>query len=107
MYKIGFTALVPVWTNQSNQRTFTVGGRITVWLVSSSTELGVTKQENKLLFACTKTTESKPVKLDTSRTVILPPTASVLWSNLNILISRAKQQAFLFFNWWSSSTIAE
>ena len=42
------------------QITLTIGGRTTVWLVSSLTVLDYTKQENMLLF---ETTESKPVKL--------------------------------------------
>ena len=32
-----------------------------------------------LLFGCSDQVESKLVKLETSHTVILPPTASVLW----------------------------
>ena len=48
-----------------------------VWLISSLTRLDLTKQENKLLFVCTEAVESKLVKLETSCTVILPPTAIV------------------------------
>ena len=59
--------------------TLTVGGRITVGLVSRLTGLDLIKQENMLLFVCSETTESKPVKLETSA-VILTPTMSVLWS---------------------------
>ena len=40
-------------------RALTVGGRITAWLLSSLTGFDSTKQENMLLFECTKTTESK------------------------------------------------
>ena len=45
---------------------------ITVWLVLRLTRLDHNKQENMLLFVCSKATESKPVKLETGRTVILP-----------------------------------
>ena len=55
-----------IWTKMSllclsnwmNQRTLTLGKRIT--------ELDFTKQENLLLFVCTETTESKPIRLETS-----------------------------------------
>ena len=66
--------------NQSNQGTFIVGGRITVQLVSSLTRLDLTKEEN-MFFVCNEATESKLVKLETSRAVILPPKVGVLWSN--------------------------
>ena len=39
----------------------------------------MTKHENMPLFIRTETTESKPVKLATSCTEILPPAVSVLW----------------------------
>ena len=55
-----------------NQRTLTVGKRITVRLVFSLKRLDLTKEENMLFFACSEATESKLVKLETSRTVILP-----------------------------------
>ena len=32
-----------------------------------------------LFFVCSEAAESKLVKLDTSRTVILPPTVGVIW----------------------------
>ena len=41
------------------------------WLVSSLTVLDSTKQENMLLFVWSKATESEPVKLEASHTVIL------------------------------------
>ena len=47
-----------VLSNWMNQRTLTLGKRIT--------ELDFTKQENLLLFVCTETTESKPIRLETS-----------------------------------------
>ena len=61
------------WLIQCNlcNKTLTVGGRITVQLVSSSKRLELTKKENVLLFVCSATVESKLVKLDTSSTVIL------------------------------------
>ena len=52
----------------------TVGGRITVRLVSSLTRLNLTKEENNmLLFVSSEAVESKLVKLETCQTVILPP----------------------------------
>ena len=55
-----------------------VGGHITVQLVSSLLRLDLTKEENMLFFVCSEAVESKLVKLETSRTVILSPIASVL-----------------------------
>ena len=52
------------------QRTLTIGGRISVLVVSSLTGLDLTKHENMLLFVCTETTEPKPVKLKTSPTFL-------------------------------------
>ena len=48
-------------------------------LVSSETRLDLTKEENILFFVCSEAAESKLVKLETSHTVILPLTVSVLW----------------------------
>ena len=59
-----------------NQRTLSIGGMITVPLVSSLT--GLTRQENMLLFVCTETTESKQSKQEISCTAIPPPMLSVL-----------------------------
>ena len=61
----------------SNQRTVTVEGQITVELVSSLARLD--------LKICCYIYAVKQLKLETSRAVILPPTVSVLCSN-----SRAK-----------------
>ena len=44
----------------------------------SLTRQELTKNEHVLLYACSEAVESKLVKLETSRTVILPPTVSVL-----------------------------
>ena len=60
-----------------NQGTLVVEGNITVQMVSSYT---VWIRPNKII-VCTETTSSKPVNLENTRTVILPPTASVLWIN--------------------------
>ena len=60
-----------------NQRTLTVVERRTLRLISSLTGLGLIKQVN-MLFVCTKTTESKLVKMETGDT---SPTMSVLWVN--------------------------
>ena len=61
-------------------RTPTEEGMITVRLVSSSTRLDLTKKENMLLFVSSEAVVSKILKLETSRTVILPPMVSVLFS---------------------------
>ena len=54
------------------------GGGITAQLVSSCfTGMNVTKQDNMLLFLCSKVIESKPVKLESNSTVILPPAVSI------------------------------
>ena len=50
-----------------------------VQLVSSLTRLELTKKENMLLFVCSEAFESILVKLETSHSVIHPPTVSVLW----------------------------
>ena len=63
----GFIRLVTVY------RTPTEEGMITVRLVSSSTRLDLTKKENMLLFVSSEAVVSKILKLETSRTVILPP----------------------------------
>ena len=60
-----------------NQGTLVVEGNITVQMVSSYT---VWIRPNNII-VCTETTSSKPVNLENTRTVILPPTASVLWIN--------------------------
>ena len=60
-----------------SQRTLTLWGRITEWLVSSLTRLDLTKEEN-ILFVCNETVKSNLVKLETSCTVILNPTVSAL-----------------------------
>ena len=39
---------------------------------------GTDQKEHVLLFVCSEEVESKLVKLETSRTLILPPTVSVL-----------------------------
>ena len=39
---------------------------------------GTDQKEHMLLFVCSEAVESKLVKLETSRSAILPPTASVL-----------------------------
>ena len=61
------------------QRSLTVGGRITVQLVSGLTRLELTKKENLLIFVCSEAVESILEKLETSCTVILRPTVSVMW----------------------------
>ena len=61
------------------QRRLPVGVSVTVQLVSSLTRLELTKKENMLLFVCSEAVESILVKLETSRTVILPPMVRVLW----------------------------
>ena len=61
------------------------GGRITVQLISSLTRLDLTKKGNMLFFVHSERAESKLVKLETSRTVTLPPKVSVLCFCLNKL----------------------
>ena len=48
------------------QRTLTIGGRITVQLVSSLTRLDLTKKENMLLFVLSEAVQSELDKLETS-----------------------------------------
>ena len=55
----------------SRQITFYIGGRITVQLIF---RLDLTQGDNMLLFVHSEAAESILVKLETSRTVILPPT---------------------------------
>ena len=57
------------------------GGRITVLPAFSSTRLTLASKENMLLFVCKEAVESNLVKLESSCTVILPPTVSVPWRN--------------------------
>ena len=47
-------------------------------MVSSLTKLDLTEVEKFLSFVCSEDYESNLVKLDNSRTVILPPIMSVL-----------------------------
>lgn len=56
----------------------TADGRFTVQLVSTLIGLPLTKQESMLLSVYSETTESKPIKPETSCTVNLPPAVSVL-----------------------------
>ena len=42
-------------------------------------KIGFDQNKNTLLFVCSEAVESKLVKLETSRTVILPPKVNVLW----------------------------
>ena len=60
------------------QRTLPVGGSITLWLVSSLTGLVSTDSLHKHKYFLFLVKPSL-VKLETSRTVILPPTGSILW----------------------------
>ena len=81
------------------QRTLTVGGRITVLLVPCLTRIGCDKTRIYVVIVCIEKTkmkkkrtdlahlktflvESKPVKQETSYTVILPLTMSVLWTHV-------------------------
>ena len=61
-------------TEATIQRTLTVGGRIMVWLDSSFT---TASPINRIFSFLVK---SILVKLQTSHTVIVPPTVSVLWT---------------------------
>ena len=67
-----------LWHYLGQMMVLTVGGRITVRLVSSLTRLNLTKEENNmLLFVSSEAVESKLVKLETCQTVILPPPPTV------------------------------
>ena len=65
--------------NKPIQTTLTIGERITVWLISFLTRLDLTEELNMVSFVCSETVQSNMVKLETSRTVIIPPLVSVLW----------------------------
>ena len=49
-------------------------GSITVKLVSSLTRFDLTKEENMMVFVCSEAVEPKLVQLETSCSVIRPPT---------------------------------
>ena len=53
-----------------------------------------------LLFECTETTESKPVKLETIRTVVHPFTLSILLALCleTRLLDKARQMEYSHFN---------
>ena len=72
------------------QRTLTVGGSIIVWLVSSLTRLHWTASlnTNKIIFS--SLVSSSLVKLETSCTVIVSPTVSVLCSGGQPKFSRRR-----------------
>ena len=85
-------------TTVKRQRTLTVGGRITVKRVSSFTSLDSTGSLH------TKTTyflcRSSPVllgKLETSFTVILPPTVSVLFNRVHIRLAATSPRRSTLF----------
>ena len=60
------------------QRTHTLGGSITVHVVSNLNGLDLTEQENVLLFVWTGHYCFQTIKQETRQTVILPPKVSVL-----------------------------
>ena len=66
-------------TTATTQRTLTVGGRITVRLVSLFSSLEQTQPVNSLFFVLNISASSKLEKRETSGTVILPPTVRFLW----------------------------
>ena len=68
----------------------TIGERIAVQLVSRFIRLDLTRQENVVLFVCIETTESKPVKQESSSTYSDTTTygeCSLIYLNLNPLIN--------------------
>ena len=65
--KIQIIKNLPFIMGRLNQKTFTVEVRITVRLFSSFNGLDLAKDSIMLLLGCIETTESKPVKLETSR----------------------------------------
>ena len=60
-------------SDRQSREQLLLGGSITVQLVSS-----LTRPNNMQLFVCSEAVESKLVKLETNRTVILPQMVSVL-----------------------------
>ena len=66
----------------SKQKTLTVWGYTTLLLVSSFTslDLAASLHKNDRTFSCL--VKSNLAELETSHTVILPPSMSVLWSKL-------------------------
>ena len=94
------------WQRGSDQKTLTVGESITVRLLSSLTRLNMTNKDYMLfLYLCSEAVEYKLVKLETSHTVILPPTVSVLCSDIQARKGpNIRQQQFSFhskrtFSW--------
>ena len=75
----------------TDQRTLTVGGSITVRLVASFTRLHETASlnTNKIIFH--SLVSFSLVKLETSCTVMLPPTVSVLWTDYVALLQLSNQ----------------
>ena len=65
-----------MWIGYSIKRTLAYF----VWTVSLDgwSPIWLTKQENMLVYVCYKAAKSEPVKLETSHTLILPPTVSDL-----------------------------
>ena len=68
----------------NKHRKLTIEGMITVQLVSSLTRLDFTSKESMLLFVCSEAVDSKLVKLETSRTVILPQRGEVSGTSFTI-----------------------
>ena len=52
------------------------------WLVSSLTRLELTNEGNIILFVFSEAVQCNLVKLETSRTVMLPPTVCVFCTNV-------------------------
>ena len=89
-----------------------VGGWITVWLVSSLTRLEMTNEGNIILFVFSEAVYCNLVKLETSCTVMLPPTVSVLWlcatsDATTLSLSLWHAQFFLYFIEWNIEMTAK
>ena len=75
--------LVQLKVRTFRQRTLTVGGRITVRLVSSLTRLELTNEGNIILFVFSESVLCNLVKLETSCTLCSPNgECSLLWVNV-------------------------
>ena len=85
--------LVPIYTQMSIQRT------LTEKLVYRLTGLDLTIQENMLLFAWTATSKYKPVKQETSCTMILPLWLVISGQSHDICLLHWHNKAQMKFVW--------
>ena len=74
-----FCQIVP-WNICTRQRTITIGGRITVWLLRSFTSMASTESLHTKNHIFSFLVKSNLVKLESSHKVILPPTVIVVFN---------------------------